>query len=142
MDMEPYELLDHEADVGIRGWGTTVEEAFEHGAEGMFSIMVDIDQVKPDKEITVTAEADDLESLFVEWLNELVAQKDIVELVFSEFSVDIKENETILLTGKARGEPLDVKKHEIRTEVKAATYFGLKSGIKDEKYFFQCVLDI
>ncbi|MGD2249307.1 MAG: archease [Candidatus Methanofastidiosia archaeon] len=140
--MEPYELLDHEADVGVRGWGTTVEEAFEHGAEGMFSVMVDIDNVNPDTEIIITVEADDLESLFVEWLNELLAQKDIVELVFSEFSVDIKENETILLTGKVRGEPLDVKKHEIRTEVKAATYFGLKSGTKDELYYFQCVLDI
>lgn len=141
MSME-YELLDHEADVGVRGWGSTVEEAFEHGAKGMFSVMVNVDAVDPDEEITVTAEADDLESLFVEWLNELVAQKDIVEMVFSKFSVDIQKNETILLTGKAYGEPLDLEKHEIRTEVKAATYFGLKSGKKDEKHFFQCVLDI
>ena len=28
-----YELLDHEADIGIRGYGNTIEEAFENGAK-------------------------------------------------------------------------------------------------------------
>ena len=28
-----HELLDHEADIGIRGYGNTIEEAFENGAK-------------------------------------------------------------------------------------------------------------
>ena len=139
--MKTFELLDHEADVGIRGWGTTVEEAFEHGAQAMFSVMVNLDTVTPHEGIDIQVRAEDLESLFVEWLNELLAQRDISEMVFCEFSVDIAKNTEYTLTGKAKGEQLQ-EKHEIRTEVKAATYFGLKSGIDKELHFFQCVLDI
>jgi SHS2 domain-containing protein len=141
--MKTFELLDHEADVGIRSWGKTVEEAFEHGAQAMFSVMVNLDTVTPHEEIETQVRAEDLDSLFVEWLNELLAQRDISEMVFSEFSVDIaKVNTEYILTGRAKGEQLHHEKHEIRTEVKAATYFGLKSGVDDELHFFQCVLDI
>ncbi|MBU7013419.1 MAG: archease [Theionarchaea archaeon] len=140
--MEKFELLDHDADVGIRSWGKTVEEAFENGARAMFSVMVNVDGVTPRREIKVEAAADDCESLFVEWLNELLAQRDITEMVFSDFTVSIKRNEGVYLSGTARGERLSQEKHEIKTEVKAATYFGLKSGEKDGLRFFQCVLDI
>ena len=141
--MKTFELLDHEADIGIRSWGKTVEEAFEHGAQAMFSVMVNLDTVTPHEEIKIQVGAEDLDSLFVEWLNELLAQRDISEMVFSEFSVDIdKVNTQYILTGKAKGEQLLHEKHEIRTEVKAATYFGLKSGVDKKLHFFQCVLDI
>ncbi len=141
--MEPFELLDHEADVGIRGWGKTITEAFEHSAQAMFSVMVNLSKVEPKKEIFIEVTAEDMESLFIEWLNELLAQRDITEMVFSEFTVDINEkNGTLVLTGTARGEALHQKKHDIRTEVKAATYFGLKSGKEKRLHFFQCVLDI
>lgn len=141
--MEKYEFLDHEADIGIRSWGETVEEAFENGAIALFSIMVEMDAINPLETLSVTAEADDLDSLFVEWLNELIAQKDIERMVFSTFSVTIKKwNETFFLVGTATGEPLDQEKHGIKTEVKAATYYGLKSGREKGHHFFQCVLDI
>ncbi len=140
--MKPFELLDHEADIGIRGWGKTAEEAFENGARAMFSVMVNLEKVEPQNEIAVDVTAEDLDSLFIEWLNELLAQRDILEMVFSEFSVEIKDKDGFKLSGKAKGEFLNQEKHEIGTEVKAATYFGLKSGKKDKEFYFQCVLDI
>jgi SHS2 domain-containing protein len=140
--MEEFEFLDHEADIGIRSWGKTIEEAFEHGAKALFSVMVNVNTIEPQDSISVTVHADDLESLFVEWLNELIAQKDIEEMVFSEFSVHIDKKTDCVLHGTARGELLHQKKHEIKTEVKAATYFGMKSGKREGLHFFQCVLDI
>lgn len=140
--MKEFELLDHEADIGIKSWGKTVEEAFENGAKAMFSVMVNLKKVEPVQEIAINVEADDIDELFVEWLNELLAQKDISEMVFSDFTVEIGKNEEVTLSAKARGELLDQKKHEIKTEVKAATYYGLKSGKKNGLHFLQCVLDI
>ena len=141
--MEPFELLDHEADIGIRGWGKTVEEAFENGARAMFSIMVNLEDVDVEKEIIINANAEDLESLFVEWLNELLAQRDISGMVFNDFTVRISsQDEELTLEGWARGERLDPEKHEIRTEVKAATYCGLAHGKEKKGNFVQCVLDI
>ncbi len=141
--MEPFEFLDHEADIGIRGWGKTVEEAFENSAKAMFSVMVNLERVEPKEGIQVEVTAEDLDLLFIEWLNELLAQRDISEMIFSEFTVQISDkNGEITLSGTAQGELLNSEKHEIRTEVKAATYFGLKSGKEKGSHYFQCVLDI
>ena len=137
-----YELLDHEADIGIRGYGNTIEEAFENGAKAMFSVMIDLDEVNPEKNVEIKCEAPDLETLFIEWLNELLTKKDIEEMSFSEFKVKINKNDLYTLKGVASGERFDQKKHKPKIEVKAATYSGLKIGKKDEKIYIQCVVDV
>jgi len=124
-------------------WGKTIEEAFENGAKAMFSVMVNLEGVELKEEIHVGVTAEDLDLLFIEWLNELLAQRDISEMIFSEFTAQISDkNGEITLSGTAQGELLNSEKHEIRTEVKAATYFGLKSGKEKGLHYFQCVLDI
>ena len=137
-----YELLDHEADIGIRGYRNTIEEAFENGAKAMFSVMIDLDEVNPQKNVEIKCEAPDLETLFIEWLNELLTKKDIEEMSFSEFKVKINKNDLYTLKGVASGERFDQKKHKPKIEVKAATYSGLKIGKKDEKIYIQCVVDV
>jgi len=137
-----YELLEHEADIGIRGYGDTIEEAFENGAKAMFSIMVDLKKVNSQKNVKIKCEAPDIEALFVEWLNELLTKKDIEEMSFSRFKVKINKNDLYTLKGVASGERFDQKKHKAKIEVKAATYSGLKIGKKDEKIFIQCIVDV
>jgi len=137
-----YELLDHEADMGIRGYGNTIEEAFENGAKAMFSIMIDLRRVKPEKNLKIKCEAPGIEALFVEWLNELLTKKDIEEMSFSRFKVKIYKDSIYKLEGTASGEKFDQKKHKPKIEVKAATYSGLKTGKKDEKIFIQCIVDV
>ena len=80
--MTEYETFEHEADVGVRGFGKTMEEAFQNGAKAMFSVMVELDKVDPKKKIGINCEALDNETLFVEWLNELLSTADIEDMVF------------------------------------------------------------
>jgi len=137
-----YELLEHEADIGIRGYGNTIEEAFENGAKAMFSIMIDLETVESEKNGEIKCEAPDIEALFVEWLNELLAKKDLEEMSFSRFKVKIYKGDIYKLEGTASGEKFDQKKHKAKLEVKGATYSGLKIGKKDEKIFIQCIVDV
>jgi len=137
-----YELLEHEADIGIRGYGNTIEEAFENGARAMFSIMIDLETVESEKNVEIKCEAPDIEALFVEWLNELLTKKDLEEMSFSRFKVKIYKDDTYKLEGTASGEKFDQKKHKAKLEVKGATYSGLKIGKKDEKIFIQCIVDV
>jgi len=104
----------------------------------MFNVMVDIKKVKPLKKITIKAEADQLPELFIEFLNELLAQKDIKETVFSKFRVKIKKNK---LEAEAYGEKLQ-DKHNIKIEVKAATYSALKVIKRKNGYIAQCIVDV
>jgi SHS2 domain-containing protein len=135
-----YDYFDHKADVGIIGIGRTLPGAFEQAAKAMFNLMYDVEKVKPLEEIQIECEADNSEELFVEWLNALLAQANIHELGLGEFQV--KQIKGSQLLGCAKGEPLDPQRHNLKTEVKAATYAMLKVEREDEKYIAQCVVDV
>jgi len=138
-----YKLFEHEADVGIQGYGTSVEEAFENGAKAMFSIMVDLEKVDAKRGVEVRCEAEDLDGLFVEWLNQLLAKKDIEEMTYSKFEVTIQKRGTSHnLKAFALGEELNPSKHGVKTEVKAATYHMLKVAREDDLFIAQCVVDV
>jgi len=138
-----YKLFEHEADVGIRGYGASVEEAFENGAKAMFSVMVDLEKVEAKRGVEVRCEAEDLEGLFVEWLNQLLAKKDIEEMTYSKFKVTIQgRDNSHNLKGLALGEELNPSKHGAKTEVKAATYHMLKVTQEGDLFIAQCVVDV
>lgn len=137
--MVQFETFEHEADIGIRGFGGSMQEAFENAAVALYSVMVDIDAVKTVEERTVTVSAPDRELLLVEWLNALLAISDIERIVFSKFEVEM---EGTTLTGAAWGEILDRDRHEPHVEVKGATYHLLSVREQDGKYTAQCVVDV
>lgn len=135
-----FKYFEHKADVGIIGIGKTLEEAFEEGAKAMFNVMVDIDKVEPKETIKIECEASNNEELFIEWLNKLLAEAGINNMVFSEFRTEsIKDYK---LFGSARGETLVPEKHNIKTEVKAATYSQLSIKKENDNYIVKCVLDV
>lgn len=134
-----FEIFEHRADVGVRGFGETIEEAFIEGARAMFSVMANLDTVQPLESFEVEVSASDEGALFVEWLNELLSIADLNEMVFSEFEVEISGNS---LKGRASGEKWDIEKHEPKTEVKAATYSQLLVKKENGSYVAQCIVDV
>ena len=134
-----YETFEHEADIGIRGSGKSLEEAFENAAVALYSIMVNIGKIAQSEKRVITVAAPDNELLLVEWLNALLSLSDIERIVFSRFSVQINDS---ALTGTAWGEQLDRKRHEIGVEVKGATYYMLSVKRQDSGYIAQCVVDV
>ena len=141
----PFEFLEHEADIGIRAWDKTLEKAFAQGGKALFDIMVDIKKVKKVSSVDIACEARDIPALFVEWLNHLITQADIKKMVFRDFKVTSIEPfgyDLYKLKGTAFGEKLDPKKHTLKVEPKAATYFGLKYEFIDGNHYLQCVIDV
>jgi tRNA nucleotidyltransferase (CCA-adding enzyme) len=134
-----YETFEHEADIGIRGFGNTAAEAFENAAMAMYSVMVKVSAVGQKEKRTVTVSAPDRELLLVEWLNALLSLSDIEHMVFSKFNVII---EGTALTGTAWGERLDRERHEPSVEIKGATYYMLKVFEEDGRFVAQCVVDV
>ena len=139
-----YKFLEHQADVGILGIGKSWEESFQESAKAMFEVMFNIKKIKLEKEIIIKVKANSLENLFVKLLNELLAQADIQELIFSNFNIAINKSngESVSLTCTAKGDSFNLDKYEIKTEVKAATYSGLKLYEKENQFYSQCVLDV
>ncbi len=139
-----FKLFDHKADVGVKGVGSTPEEAFAECAKAMFSVMADLKKVEVREWDGITVEAKDAEALLVEFLNELLYLKDVNEKLYSRFYLYITggSGNTCSLVGKAGGEKIDAKKHKIKTEVKAASYHQLKVTKEAGKWIAQCVVDV
>ncbi len=138
------EYLDHTADIGIRARGPSVEAVFERAAAGLFSLMVRVDAVEPTKDFTVVCRGETLADLLVEWLSELLAQKDLSGLVFGRFEVEIDRGPAgHELRGQARGEELDPSRHALGIEVKGISYLGLSVAQGDDGgWIAECVVDV
>ncbi len=137
-----YETFEHEADVGIAGYGRSLEEAFENAARAMFSVMVELESVAPKERVRIEVEAEEADILLVEWLNELLSQAHLRSMLFSDFEVRVEGDGMLRLEGTAKGERIDPERHRLKVEVKAATYSMLEVGREGERYFARCVVDV
>jgi SHS2 domain-containing protein len=134
-----WEHFPHGADVGVRGWGATLAEAFEQAALALTAIVTDA-EVKPQTRVAVQCEAPDIELLFVEWLNAIIYEMAIRRMLFSRFEVGIDGPR---LTGTLWGEPVDVARHAPACEPKGATYTSLKVvQAPDGTWSAACVVDV
>jgi SHS2 domain-containing protein len=145
------ENFEHKADIGVRGKGRTLEEAFIGGALSMMGVMFELKGVKAEKAVEISCDANDIEALFVEWLNAILSKRDLETMVFCRFEAQIGNMDGVeaancgnILSGKAWGERYDQKRHEAKIEVKAATYSQLKVFQEDGTglYVAQCIVDV
>lgn len=134
-----YETFEHEADIGIRGFGDSMAEAFENAACAMYSVMVNIQTIEPKEKRSVAVSAPDRELLLIEWLNALLSLSDVERMVFSKFEVKIDGTSLI---GTAWGEALDRVRHQPHVEIKGATFHMLSVQELDNRYVAQCVVDV
>jgi len=99
----------------------------------------DLDAVRPQQEVHISLDADDLDALLRTWLGELLYTFHTRKLVFSDFTVSVSEAG---LQATARGEPMDVARHELDVEIKAVTWHGLKVQRTDEGWLAEVIVDI
>ncbi len=122
-----FEVVEHTADVGIKAFGDTINEAFENAALGMFNIITDPSKIGLQQDFEVTIEGEDLETLLHEWLSQLLILSQVNGMLFGGFRVQMRHLQYGMgLTGWAIGEPADPKKHVYRTEIKAVTHHMLE----------------
>ena len=138
--MAAWEHFPHGADIGIRGHGATVEQAFEQAALAMSAIVADPEGVGEQARVNICAEAPDLEILLVRWLNAIIFEMATRSMLFSRYSVEIDGENA---KGIAWGEPVEVARHEPAVELKGATMTELSvhQGT-DQTWFAQCVVDV
>jgi len=108
--------------VGIHAYGDDLEEAFEETAKAMFSIITDIRKVEKKNKRKLEVESENLESLLVKFLSELIYLHEVHNELYRNFDVKIEEEGLIKLTASAEGEKIDLERHDMDTAVKAVSY--------------------
>ena len=142
-----YEAIEHLSDVMIKVYGKTMKELFENAAEGMFSLITNLDNVKKkiEKEIIINIkEKTEPEDFLIAWLEKLLYLCEVDGFIFSYFKItdfknNCRENSFLALV---KGERINLKKHEILLQIKAPTYHGLcirqenKTGVYNVEIIF------
>jgi len=136
-DTAGFEILEHTADVGVRGWGPTLEEAFRQASLGLLDIVGVWHPGSGEREV-IEVEGRDLGALLVDWLSEILYLQDTRDVVVTDLEVSSVHE------GRAKGwvelasRPVDIE----GTAVKAITYHQLVVEPRGESWIAQAFLDI
>lgn len=134
-----WEHFSHGADIGVRGRGATLEQAFEGAALALTAVVTDLARVNARQRVQVRCTAPDEELLLADWLNAIVYEMATRRMLFRRFAVHL---ETGGLRGEAWGEPVDRARHEPAVEVKGATYTALAVRRENGSWLAQTVVDV
>jgi tRNA nucleotidyltransferase (CCA-adding enzyme) len=134
-----WELLPHDADVRIHGWGPNPEVAFEQTALALTAVVTDA-EVAGKTAVAVTCKSENIELLLVEWLNAIIYEMAVGQMLFGRFEVKI---DGARLEGDLWGEPVDQVRHKPACEPKGATYTALRvEQGTDGRWTATCVVDV
>ncbi len=134
--------FDHTADVGLLVQAGDLDDLFQTAAEGLFDYVVaNRAEVRPVLTETFSLNAEGLEELLVQWLNELIFRSETRHQVYAWFEARVAEDGRSL-TATIQGEPIDRERHSLDHEVKAVTRHGLSLERRADQWVATLVLDI
>lgn len=135
-----YEMINHTADLGIVVYGNTLKGLFANAAWVLFDLMTDMSKIKPINEVEISLSGNGLEELMVSWLGELIYLREVKSILFCQFNV--REISSHNLAASAIGEHYQPSNHELRYEIKAATYHQLKIEKVAGQWKAQVIFDV
>lgn len=135
-----WEHFEHDADIGVRGLGTSKASAFEQAALALMAVITEPGRVAARETVTIACEAADDELLLVAWLNALIYEMAVRHMLFARFRVAI---EGTRLDATAAGEPISIPRHQPAVEVKGATFTALRvMQLENGLWMAQTVVDV
>lgn len=135
-----WEHFPHQADIGVRGAGPSMADAFCQAALALTAAVTDPASVAAEVAVKIAVEANDADDLLYDWLNALVFEMATRGMLFGRFDVAIDDGR---LVATAWGEPVSVERHQPAVEVKGATYTGLHVVETDTGgWIAECVIDV
>lgn len=118
-----YRFSEHTADIGLHVTAPDLAELLAEAGRALFAIIVlNIEQVEQRTEIEIYVAGTDPENLLVDWLSEWLYIFEHHRLVLCHFEAGVESGG---VRGRAKGEPLDLRRHRLGNEVKAITYHEL-----------------
>jgi SHS2 domain-containing protein len=135
-----WETFEHEADVGLVIRGHDGPELFAQAGLALFDLVCDLEQVEARDRYPLAGEADAVEPLLVDWLNDLVYLFQARGVVCRSFAFPVWSEKAY--AAEAFGEPVDPQRHAPRDLVKAATYHGLSVAEVQDGLEARVILDV
>ena len=134
--------LDHTADVGFALEAQSLEELFQAALKGLLDVMFTAPPQGGRKRRHLRLFAEDLETLLVRFLNELIYLIQTKGFVPGRARIRVEEEEGgYRLTATLFGEPFQ-ERFGFQGEVKSATFHGLSVRKEDGRWKAQVILAV
>ena len=133
--MGKWEEIDHTADLALHLWADDLADLFITAARGMFSLIAAPEEGAPSRAIEISLSALDVETLLVDWLNELLYLSETESLVFTGY--ELTHLTPNALEATIVGKPVAMYYNYI----KAATFHNLSVDATLDGYETEIVFD-
>jgi len=117
-----FEEFDHAGDIGIEARGRDMAELIANATRGLLALFCR-GGVEPRTERPLAVDSPTQEDMLVDWLGEVIATIGEHDELYSEIEMIHVDGRSA--RGVLRGERVDTTRHDLRFDVKAATYHGL-----------------
>ena len=136
-----YKFLDHATDAFVEVTAKDLKEAFLVAADAVIDLTIDKNRVEEKEEREFSSQGKDLRYLLFSWLEELTFVLITEGFAIKRIEFDIEQNSGYFIRAKAFGEPLDLKKHNFKVEIKAPTFYEMKIE-QNKGVFMRFLLDL
>lgn len=133
-----FEEISHTADVKIRATAPTLDGLFSEAFNALMQVLYGPDR-KGGVRREIVLEAEDRESLLMDFLSEALFITEVDGLVFAGADVRVSKNH---LAATLDGEPFDRQRHSLGTGVKGISYSGLAITQNANGYMLDVVFDV
>lgn len=133
-----FELREHTADVGVAATGDSLADVFAAVADGLAAGMCEAIPETGER-FPVSVHAESREALLFDYLDELIYQRDVRNVLPVANRVEIAHDGEWVLSGSARGVPLDGLGAR---EIKAVTYSEMEVAETEKGWRAYVVFDV
>lgn len=131
--------IDHSGDVGLDIRGATRAELLENATRGLCRLMT-WSFVEPVALRTLEVRASNFADLVVDWLSAVILSSATHAELYAGATLEVAEDG--LATGTLHGASLDAARHQLRFDVKAATYHDLLVERTASGYHARVIFDL
>ncbi len=116
------QYLEHATDAFILVTAPSLTDAFTLAGQSVVDTTLDKKTIEEKEQRTLNVSGKDLSYLLFNWLEEVNYQLITEGFAIARFSLEISKNSTYKLKSTIFGEPINLKKHHFKIEIKAPTF--------------------
>jgi len=116
------QYLEHATDAFILVTAPSLTDAFTLAGQSVVDTTLDKKTIEEKEQRTLKVSGKDLSYLLFNWLEEVNYQLITEGFAIARFSLNISKNSKYDLKATIYGEPIDLKKHHFKVEIKAPTF--------------------
>lgn len=141
----PYSTIIEKGSARLSTEGKDYKQVFAEGGRGLFHLMFDTDRIKDVEQVEFALQAEDIPSLYQEWLKELLARYQNEKIIFGEFSIlsiQKASAKQFVLMARASGERYDTAKHVSKAVISKIKSAGAVCREKDKRYYCELTVEL